>query len=97
MKKRVVAVVGLITVLAVALGMGVSTALASNDARSLLRIGQARLVDPAGVSLGTVQLVELSGRLNVIGKVRGSLCLISTSYGRRHSSDWRWEPAMGPI
>ncbi len=71
MKKRVVAVVGLITALAVALGMGVSTALASNDARSLLRIGQARLVDPAGVSLGAVQLVELSGRLNVIGKVRG--------------------------
>ncbi|HKR50790.1 MAG TPA: superoxide dismutase family protein [Pseudonocardiaceae bacterium] len=68
MKKRVLAAVG---VAVVAVGAGVSTAVASNDAHASLRIGQVRLVDPAGGSLGTVQLVELGGRLHVIGKVRG--------------------------
>lgn len=74
MNKRVVtaiAVVAVVAMVAVALGVAVSTALAGNGAHSPLRMGQARLVDPAGGSLGAVQLVELNGRLNVIGKVRG--------------------------
>lgn len=71
MDKRILAAIGAITVVAGASGLGVSTALANNDARSLLRIGHARLVDPAGTSLGAVQLVELNGRLNVIGKFHG--------------------------
>lgn len=71
MNKRIVAAAGVIAVVAVALGVGVSTAVASNDQHSRLRIGQAHLVDPEGKSLGAVQLVELNRRLNVIGKVRG--------------------------
>ncbi len=71
MNKRILAAIGVAAVVVVASGVGVSTALASNDAHSFLRIGQAHLVDPAGTSLGAVQLVELNGRLNVIGKVRG--------------------------
>jgi Cu-Zn family superoxide dismutase len=71
MNKLLLATVGGVAVVAMALGIGVSTALASNDAHSSLRIGQALLVDPAGGSLGAVQLVELNGRLNVIGKVHG--------------------------
>ncbi len=71
MNKRILAAAGVIAVVAVALGVGVSTAVASNDQHSRLRIAQALLVDPGGKSLGAVQLVELNGRLNVIGKVRG--------------------------
>lgn len=68
MNKRVFVTVG---VVAVALGTGVSTALASNDASAPARIGQAQLVDPAGGMLGTVDLAEENGRLYVTGKVRG--------------------------
>lgn len=71
MNKRILAAIGVVTVVAAASGIGVSAALASNDAHSLLRIGQARLVDPVGRSLGAVQLIELNGRLNVIGRVNG--------------------------
>lgn len=71
MNKRIIAAAGVVAVTAGALGVGVSTAFASNEGHSVLRIGQARLVDPAGASLGTVQLIELNGRLNVIGRVRG--------------------------
>lgn len=67
MNKRVLAAVTVIAVVAVALGI----VLASNDPPSPRPIGEARLVDPAGGSLGTVQLVELEGRLNVTGMVRG--------------------------
>lgn len=68
MNKRFFAAAG---VVAVALGAGVSTALASDDGHASQRIGQAGLVDPAGGSLGTVELAEQNGRLNVTGKVRG--------------------------
>ena len=71
MNKRILAAAGVVAVAAGALGVGVSTAFASNEGHSVLRIGQARLVDPAGGSLGTVQLIELNGKLNVIGRVRG--------------------------
>lgn len=71
MNKRVLATACVVAVVAATWGVGVSTALAGNDALSSLRIAQARLVDPAGGSLGAVQLIELNGRLNVIGKVRG--------------------------
>ncbi|MGH3915066.1 MAG: superoxide dismutase family protein [Pseudonocardiaceae bacterium] len=68
MNKRVLITAG---VVAVALSAGVSTALASNDASGPQRIGQANLVDPAGSPLGSVQLIEQSGKLNVMGKVNG--------------------------
>lgn len=68
MNKRVVAAVG---VTVVALGAGVSTAVAGPGAPAAQRLGEARLVDPAGKFLGTVQLVEQNGQLNVNGKVRG--------------------------
>lgn len=68
MNKRVLVTAG---VVAVALGTGVSTALASNDAAGSQRMGQAHLVDPAGNSLGSVQLIEQNGKLSVMGKVGG--------------------------
>ncbi len=68
MNKRFLATVGVLAVVAVASGVGVSTALAGSDAP---RVGEASLVDPAGKPLGTVELVEQHGRLNVIGQVRG--------------------------
>jgi superoxide dismutase, Cu-Zn family len=66
MKKRVFATV---SVVAVALGTGVSTAVASDSQPP--RSGLASLVNPAGEQLGTVDLVEENGRLNVTGNVRG--------------------------
>ncbi|MGH3941949.1 MAG: superoxide dismutase family protein [Pseudonocardiaceae bacterium] len=68
MSKRVLAAVG---VAIVALGAGVSTALAGPDASAAQRLGEARLVDPSGKFVGTVQLAEQNGRLNVMAKVGG--------------------------
>lgn len=68
MSKRVLAAVG---VAVVALGAGVSTALAGPDAPAAQRFGEARLVDPGGKSVGTVQLFEQNGRLNVMAKTSG--------------------------
>lgn len=67
MNKRVLAAGIVVAAVAVTLGI----ALANNDAPTPLPIGEARLVDPAGGSLGTLQLAELEGRLNVTGNVRG--------------------------
>jgi len=68
MNKRVLAAVG---VAVVALGAGVSTALADPDARAEQRFAEARLVDPAGGFVGIVQLGEQNGRLNVMAQVGG--------------------------
>lgn len=68
LNKRVIAAAG---VAVVALGAGVSTALASNEAPTKHHHGQARLVDPSGAQLGTVQLFEEPGQLRVVAKVHG--------------------------
>lgn len=69
MNKRVIATVG---VAVVALGVGVSTALASSEQSAQQpSAGQAQLVDAAGGTLGTVQLVEQNGWLKISGQVRG--------------------------
>lgn len=68
MNKRVLAAVG---VVAVALGTGVSTALAGTEGPGPSRKAQADLVNSTGADLGVVQLTEQNGRLNIMGQVRG--------------------------
>ncbi|MGQ0776990.1 MAG: superoxide dismutase family protein [Pseudonocardiales bacterium] len=68
MNKRVLAAVG---VAVVALGAGVSTALAGPDARAEQRFAEARLANPAGGFVGLVQLTEQNGRLNVMVRASG--------------------------
>jgi len=69
MKNHVFVTVGMIAV--TTLGTAVSTALASNDEPEPARLGQAHLVDPAGESLGTVDLAEQNGRVGLAVKAHG--------------------------